>query len=128
MSPGDWRGTGTILVVDDERSIRCGLQRILGKFGFEVLVAENGRQALGTFRIHGEIRAVLLDLKMPVMDGAQTLPELRKLRPEVPVLLASGYSESEATARFEGERFDGFLKKPFRLAEVIAKLRDVLGS
>ena len=66
---------------------------------------------------------VLLDLKMPVMGGEEALPELRRLRPDVPIILTSGYSEMEAIRVFGGAVFDGFLQKPFRPADLADVVR-----
>ena len=123
-----WRGSGTILVVDDEELIRTVAQMMLQSFGFEVLVAKGGQEALELFREKaGEVTLVLLDLTMPGMDGVQTFRELRTLKADVPVLLMSGFNEVEAVNRFAGRGLAGFLQKPFRPEILRAKLQDILG-
>jgi CheY-like chemotaxis protein len=111
------RGAGstqTILVVDDDAAVRKLCRRILEQFGHQVLTAEGGAQALAIFQKQaGEITGVLLDLEMPGMDGIATLAELRRIRPNVRVLLASGYYR-EDLQRIHGDKgFAGFLQKPF---------------
>ena len=119
-----WRGTGTILVVDDEDVVRQAARAVLEKSGFEVLLAENGQAGVDVFRDQSErISLVLLDLTMPVMGGEQAFDLLRAIRPDVPILLTSGYDETDAAAMTVDKDFAGFLKKPFsvnRLAEAVA--------
>jgi PAS domain S-box-containing protein len=103
-----------ILVVDDESMVCSMVRRILERAGYVVTVALNGREALEMFRADPALfDLVLLDLTMPEMDGAETFAELRRLRPDIRVLLTSGYSEEEATMRFVGKGLDGFLQKPY---------------
>ena len=121
----DWRGKGTILLVDDEESLLALGTRILEYLGFTVLTAADGQQAVNLYRERGkEIDLVLMDLTMPHMDGAEAFGELRRLNPEVRVVLASGYSHEDVTSRFEGKRLDGVLQKPYTLA----KLRELLSG
>jgi CheY-like chemotaxis protein len=78
------------------------------------LFGEAGREAINRFTETPDIFClVILDLTMPVMDGAATFTELRKIRPEIKVLLISGYNEKEAASRFAGRKLAGFLQKPF---------------
>jgi two-component system cell cycle sensor histidine kinase/response regulator CckA len=118
---------GTVLVVDDERVVREAAGMMLEHLGFEVQVAADGAEALDAFRKHrGEIRLVLLDMTMPRMDGEETFRELRRLAPDVRVILASGYNEMDATSRFVGRGLAGFIQKPFTMAELEAKIRESL--
>jgi PAS domain S-box-containing protein len=122
-----WRGSGTVLVVDDEEMVRMTAVRMLQSLGFTVLTANNGREGVECFRAAGaEIRAVLLDLTMPHLDGEGAFRELRLLRPEARVLLMSGFSEQEAIHRFIGKGLAGFLQKPFRLESLRARLKEIL--
>ena len=114
---------GTILVVDDERTVRAVAERALHHSGYEVLLAENGREAINLVATHPDIAAVVLDLAMPVMTGDQALPALRELRPALPIILSSGYSESEARRRFANAGITAFLQKPYKaatLADVVS--------
>ncbi len=125
----EWRGEGTILVADDEEAVRTVARRMLERLGFQVLLANDGRSALEIFRDHsGEIVCVLLDLTMPHLDGEQAFREMRRIRPDVKVILSSGYNEQDATQRFTGKGLAGFIEKPYQSATLTAKLRDALQS
>ena len=107
-------GTGTILVVDDERPVRDLARKVLERYGYKVLLADGGPAAINTFKRHpGDISLVILDASMPGMSGAETFPELRKVRPEVKILVSSGYSELETMKAFPGQRVTGFIQKPY---------------
>ena len=124
-----WHGSGTILLVDDEAMVRRAATRMLKRFGFSVLPASDGVEAVELFRErHDEIACVLLDLKMPRMAGQETFDELRRIRGDVPVILSSGYSEHESTVRFGDKGLAGFLQKPYGVAELRDKVREVLGD
>jgi CheY-like chemotaxis protein len=113
--------------VDDEESIRGLGQRLLSRLGFHVLTAVDGRDALEVYVQHkDEIVLVLLDLTMPRMGGEETLRELRRLDPEVRVVLSSGYAESEVTSRFSGDDIAGFVQKPYSLDDLKQRMRAAL--
>jgi CheY-like chemotaxis protein len=120
-------GTGTILVVDDEEVVRRMARLALGRCGYQVLVAENGKEALQLLRgRRGRIDLVILDLTMPVIDGEAALPEIRRIDPVAKVILSSGFSEAEATERFRGQNLHGFLQKPYAAAMLAEQVRAVL--
>ncbi|MCP3963908.1 MAG: response regulator [bacterium] len=122
-----WRGEGLMLVVDDEQMVRSLAKRILEKFGFQVMTAEDGQQAVEIFRHHAdEFVAVLLDVTMPNLDGAETFGELRRLRPDIKVILSSGYVEGEAMKGITREDLAGFLHKPYMPMQLIDMLREAL--
>jgi len=122
------QGTGTVLVVDDERMVREMVKRALERQGYTVLLADSGFAAIDVLRRHpGEIALVLLDLSMPHMNGEEALPELRKIRPEVKVVVSSGYSESEAMALFKGQRVAGFIQKPYTSEGIASKVKACAG-
>ena len=122
-----WRGSGVILVVDDEESVRTFVTRLLQKHGFRVVTANDGREAVEVFQSrHEEIAAVVLDLTMPRMDGEEAFRELRRLSSGVKVILTSGYSEREVTHRFAGKGLAGFAQKPFRPGDLVSIVRQVL--
>jgi len=116
---------GTILLVDDEPVVLSSTRGMLEELGYDVLEARDGVEALERFKEHDRsITLVLLDLTMPRMDGHETLAELRKLRPEIKVILCSGYHEQEALRDIRPGDPVGFLHKPFRFSD----LRNVLGK
>jgi PAS domain S-box-containing protein len=122
----DWEGTGTILVVDDEEGVREVAERILQEIGFQTITAPDGRRALEIMEESGDgVTAVLLDLSMPRMGGAETFRRLRALRPELPILMMSGYTEQVVAPQFNtsGPGITGFLQKPFLAEDLIAVLR-----
>jgi len=117
------RYEGTVLVVDDDASVRSVAQPMLERHGLAVLLAADGREGVSVFRARAaEIVLVLLDLTMPRLAGSEALSEIRALRADVPVVLMSGYGESEAAALLAGQQVQVFLQKPFdmqRLAEAL---------
>ena len=129
VTSDNWYGSGLVLVVDDEDFVREMAKEVLETIGFDVVVAEDGFEAVGMFKeLRDEIRAVVLDMTMPRMNGEETFSELRRIRSDVPVLLSSGYSEHEAQTRFAGKGLSGFIQKPYtpqRLAGIMHRiLRD----
>jgi CheY-like chemotaxis protein len=109
-----WRGSGTVLVVEDEETVRTTVEKILIALGFVVVLAEDGQDGVVKFtRDAFRFRLVLLDLTMPKLDGVQVYSEIRRLNATIPVLLMSGYSEQQVRARFTGNELSGFLQKPF---------------
>ncbi len=123
----DWRGAGTILLADDEETIRALGKLMLERLGFAVLVACDGREAVELFlEHHDEITAVLLDLTMPHLNGEEAYRAMREAQPAVRVVLCSGYSEAEIAARFAGKGTSGFLQKPYTLATLRRKLEKAL--
>ena len=129
IAHADWRGTGTILLVDDEESVRVMVGRMLERLGFQVLTAANGREALYLYQARrARIVMVLLDLTMPVMDGEEAFTALRRINPQLRVVLSSGFTESEIAPRFAGLGLAGFLQKPYALYDLARCLHRVLNS
>ena len=119
-----WRGHGTVLVADDEETMRSTVARMLRAFGIEPVLACDGREAVGIFRdTPDRFALVLLDLTMPHMDGEQAFAELRRLRPDVRVVLMSGFNAQEAMVRFTGKGLASFLQKPFSVGDLRAVLQ-----
>jgi two-component system cell cycle sensor histidine kinase/response regulator CckA len=109
-------GSGVVLVVDDEEVVRNVARRILESFGFSVVIARDGREAVElVLGAQQPFVAVLMDLTMPNLDGVAAFEQLRSSKQQVPVILMSGYSEQDAVARFAGKGLAGFLQKPFTL-------------
>ena len=92
-----------------------------------MLLADNGQIAIDVFaKLAQEISLVLLDLTMPVMNGEQTFQRLHRIRPDVKVVLTSGYNEADAMRRFGGTGLAGFLQKPYNAAQLAQRVRSVL--
>jgi two-component system, cell cycle sensor histidine kinase and response regulator CckA len=122
-------GAGTILVVDDEESVLEFGEELVQELGFKCLRARDGEEAVSTFNVHGEsIVCVLLDLTMPKKDGVETLKEMRRMRPQVPVILSSGYDEEEIIEKFAGLGLSGFVQKPYRFEDLKRKIAQAIGT
>jgi CheY-like chemotaxis protein len=120
------RGT-TVLVVEDDEILRDTLALILEFSDYTVLTAEDGVAALESFRQHrDEIGCVVCDLTMPRMNGWETLTALRQLAPDLPVILASGYSEAQMMKGDHPERPQAFLHKPYEAKVLINAVNRVL--
>jgi PAS domain S-box-containing protein len=125
--PVEWRGSGTVLVVDDEEAVREFLEEVIQRYGMSVVTAKDGREATERFREQAaEIAVVLLDVTMPEIGGVEAFLEIRRIQPEARVILSSGYSDVDLAHRFKGEKFDAFLHKPYQPEELVEKLRLVL--
>jgi len=122
-----WKGSGTILLVDDEESIRAVTGELLRKKGFNVVTASDGREAMEIFSERkDEIVCVLLDLIMPHMDGEVTYREMRRIQPDVKVILCSGFSDTEINVRFAGKELKGYIQKPYRAQTLFDNLKLLL--
>lgn len=118
---------GTILVIDNEKIIRDLATGILSKQGFSVLTAADGEPGLALYRRHGDaIRAVLLDLSMPLMGGEECYRELRSIDPGARVILMTGHDTKEVRKSFDDGGLAGVLQKPFKPEELLTTLRAVL--
>jgi CheY-like chemotaxis protein len=107
--------------------VRTVTARILRALGYSVVLAADGLEGVATFRAKAEpIHVVLMDLTMPKLDGVAAFQELRRLDPQIPVILMSGYNEQDAVARFSGSGLAGFLQKPFTAETLSAKLASAL--
>ena len=123
----DWRGSGRLLIVDDEQAVRLVTARIAETLGFTVETAADGAEGLALFQAKPEAyAAVLLDLTMPRLDGEETFRQMRQQCPAVRVILMSGFNKVEAVNRFVGQGLAGFLQKPFEMGALPAERRRVL--
>jgi PAS domain S-box-containing protein len=115
-SADTWKGSGTVLLVDDEETVRGIGKEMLQALGFTVITANDGREAITIFKKDpADIAFVILDLTMPHLDGEQCFRELRQIKPNVKVLMSSGYNEQEVTEKFVGKGLSGFIQKPYNL-------------
>jgi len=122
-------GTGTILIADDEDDVRAMLRAMLESFGYRVLEACDGREAVDLYRERGgEIDLVLLDMMMPRMTGEEAFAEIRRISPSARAVLASGYDDRGRIAEVVASGFSGFLQKPFRRRELGQKVSEAMGN
>jgi CheY-like chemotaxis protein len=123
----DWRGSGCILVVEDDEFIRTLVSRTVTRLGFITREANDGLRAVAQFAADpGLYTLVLLDFNLPGIDGKETLARLRRLRPDVRAILMSGLPRHEAMGQFSGRGPAGFLPKPFTIEAIASELRAVL--
>jgi len=123
----DYRGVETIMIVDDEPDILDIGQNTLEQFGYTVLMARSGEEAVEAYSKRGrEIDLVILDLGMPGMGGERCLQELLKMNPSVKVLIASGYAATQTVQGILEAGATGFMAKPYRLEDMLKKVREVL--
>ena len=116
-----------ILVVDDEPAIREILKTTLENQNFEVLIAEDGIEAISTYvQNKKKISLVLIDMMMPEMDGATAIRTLQQLNPQVQVYAMSGLASTEALAQAAGSGIQGFLAKPFTNSDLLNTISGVL--
>jgi PAS domain S-box-containing protein len=126
-STRDLRGTGTILIVDDEPLVLSLARNALERSGYTVLVAESGMEAMEIMKQTGKtIEAVILDVTMPGMNGEEAFKRLKLIRPDVPVILSTGHSETETATRFAGAGLTGFLQKPYTASQLAEKIKSAL--
>jgi CheY-like chemotaxis protein len=125
----DWRGSGLVLVVEDEDPVRRLTTSLLAALGFEVIAATDGARALDEFQRHrDELALVLLDLGMPGVHGDELLSEFERAAGAIPIVLSSGHDAADLCSRFPDRRVAGFLQKPYRLEEMRATLHRALAS
>ena len=124
------RGHGElILVVEDEAAVRQITQQTLEAFGYRVVTASDGAEAVAIYASRaGEIALVLTDMMMPVMDGPATIQVLRRMNPRLRIVAASGLSANNHAARMAGLRVEHFLPKPYTAEKMLQTLRRALSE
>ncbi len=121
------RGTETVLLVDDEDMILDIGRQLMETLGYTILLARSGREAVELYRRrHSAIDAVILDMIMPDMGGADTYDQLKHIDPDIKVLLSSGYSQDGQAQQILNRGCRGFIQKPFKIEELSCKIREVL--
>jgi CheY-like chemotaxis protein len=124
--PAAVRGQGQVLVVDDEAIVRAMARQSLERQGFQVLLAETGAEGIELYRRHSAALVLaILDLTMPGISGQETLPQLLRIRADIPIVISSGYSERETMRRFQGQPVAAFLQKPYtakQLTQLVASI------
>lgn len=119
--------SGVALVVDDEKSVLKACAAMVKLCGLDVITASDGVDALNKFKNHvDEIDIVVMDLSMPNMDGIAAMRELHGVRPDLKVILSSGYDEQTLDERFTDQRPAGFIRKPFTMKVLEAELKRVM--
>ena len=120
--------SGHILVIDDEETVRSVARMILERAEYTVVTAATGAEGIARFReAGGRFNAVLLDMRLPIVTSQQVCEELKSIRPDVKIILSSGYLEDDATEGFDRHGIAGYLQKPYRFDELIACIRRVIG-
>jgi signal transduction histidine kinase len=129
LSTETLQGSGTVLLVDDEEAIRDLGKEMLEGFGYDVLTARSGLEAVKHIVARpNDIDCVILDLNMPHMDGEQAFREIRLINPKMRVVMSSGYNEHEVMKKFIGKDLARFIQKPYKLAELGRKVQEVIGN
>ena len=120
-------GKGLVMVVDDEEAVRRMAKATLERFGYTVVLAENGKEAVEMFaEMSDDVSAVLLDMAMPVMDGKEAARRMIEIRPRAPILITSGYNESEAIDWIEQQGLSGFIQKPYTATQLAEQIKVAL--
>ncbi len=115
------------MLVDDEETVREFGAAILSEFGYKVITAHNGREALEVYRGNVDrIGLVLLDLIMPEMDGNRCLKEILRINPEAKVIIASGYTLDGRSGGMLGIGAKGIVAKPYSMRQLLNRVRTVL--
>lgn len=123
------QGEGSVLVVDDESSVRNLTQAVLRRYGYSVLVAEDALGAIELLRrTPRQVSLVLLDLSMPGMSAQDAIQEIHRCWPSTRIMLSSGYGENEVLDRFRGMRLAGFVQKPYTPAQLAGKIKAAMGK
>ena len=117
------------MIVDDEDVIIRIARRMIAKLGYEGLVARNGQEAIELYQTHPtQISLVLLDMVMPKMDGPETFNELKKINPNIKILITSGYGSTAKVKKMLAQGGAGFIPKPFDLDQLSEAISDILGK
>lgn len=119
----EWSGSGTVLLVDDEETVRGIGSEMLKELGFTTITANDGREALEIYKATPDIAFVIMDLTMPHMDGEQCFRALRQLKPDIKVIISSGYNEQDVAQKFVGKGLAGFIQKPYRISTLKEAIR-----
>jgi len=121
------KGTGTILLVDDEEIVLEVGQKLLEAIGYRVLTARDGEQAIQVHREYGDnIDVVVLDMVMPNMGGGEAYDRMREMNPGIRVLLSSGFTVDGEASEILERGCDGFIQKPFTIKQLSEKLSEIL--
>jgi PAS domain S-box-containing protein len=121
------KGDELVLVIDDEEIVRLTAESILAECGYEVILAGSGREGISIFSTRkNDVQCVLLDMAMPVMSGKEVYLELKKIKPEVKVLLASGFRQDGRVQETLALGVNGFIQKPYSITELSKKIKNLI--
>ena len=121
------KGSETILLVDDEKSVLDVCEEILAAIGYNVFAASNGEEALSIYKANkNSINLVILDMIMPGLSGGETYDALKLIKPDVKVMLSTGYSISDQAKKIMERGCQSLIQKPFRMDDLSQKIREVL--
>ena len=121
------RTTGTVLIVDDTKAILDVTTKMFERNGFQVLQAESGNQAIDIYKEYGsKIDLILLDLVMPDMEGDEVFDKIKKLSPDIKVLISSGHNFNDRVNEMLSRGCEGFIQKPYDSKELFKKIGEVL--
>ena len=115
----------SVLFVDDEKIVLEVGSLMLKKLGYSVLKASSGHEAIEIIK-ENKVAFVILDMWMPSMNGAEIYSQLKSIRPNIKILLASGYMGDHPEKSLSSIGFDGFIQKPFDLKQLSEKIKDIL--
>ncbi len=119
------KGSGRILIVDDEAVVRRTTDAVLRHSGFNTVLAESGDEAVELLRDSAQdVAVVLLDMMMPGMGGDEAFSKMREIRPGLPIIISSGYGESQVMKYFEGRDIAGFIQKPYTSTSLIGAIQN----
>jgi CheY-like chemotaxis protein len=117
----------TVMVVEDEQPLREGVVKMLRRNEFEVIEAADGATAIDLLRVHGtKVDVILLDLTIPGRSSHDVVTEAAEVRPDIRVIMTSAYSEAMVMDKMRAPQIRGFIRKPFRLGDVVRTLRNSL--
>jgi polar amino acid transport system substrate-binding protein len=122
-------GTETLLIAEDELFVRNLLYSVLTGFGYTVILAENGQDAVAKFAQHRDtVKLLLLDMIMPCMNGQEALQEIRRMQPGIKAFYLSGYTADFIKSRGVNEEGVELISKPFQPLDLLRKIRETLDN
>jgi len=126
-APNGFSDNATVLLIEDESTALSVLSKVLGNRAYKILTASDGETAVEIFRQHSDVvDVVMLDMGLPKMSGRDVLRRIKAIKPNVKIVIASGYLESDLQPDLAGDSIAAFIQKPYMIDNVIEVLRDVI--
>jgi PAS domain S-box-containing protein len=129
-APGDkfkWKGKGTVLMIDDDTDVLLVGERMLKRLGFQVLTTPDAAEGIEIFKkLANNLDCVLINLSMPKIDGVELFHKLREIRTNIPIIICSGYTEDQVMNRFQENKPEGFIQKPYRIKQLEDKIKMII--